>query len=336
MFCKKCGKEMKDGWKICPGCGSSIEGAEITDVLESKNMEKQKKTKKPILKKWWFWILLIVGVFLAFAFMNGNEDDDSKADVASKTEIVDAAEKMEVKTLEEVGGIEGWEENDYKGRVRAYIVVSLPITPRDDDNYAVQLQTSFGTTVMVTQEDDTPAKEWTWLMNAEPFDEDYDTSYFEATLIHCGGTVIDDKVIPRFIVTDIKSDSELTEPVMSTDMENSFGQVEEPITDDEVSTVPITVINNTGIDIYGLYASTIDTDDWEEDILGFEVLEAGESVDINFSFASTETRWDFAMTDIYDNVIEFYDMDLSEYSSNGAILTLTYDGENGHANLEER
>lgn len=106
--------------------------------------------------------------------------------------------------------------------------------------------------------------------------------------------------------------------------------------DDNVLTIPITVVNNTGVDIYGLYASTIDIDDWEEDILGTEILEAGGIFDIDFSFGSTQTKWDFAMTDIDDNIIEFYNIDLVKYSSKGAILTLTYDDENGYAELSER
>lgn len=326
MFCKNCGKEMNDDWKVCPSCGASVEDNKTMAGPEAKKEIKQKKAKKPIFKKWWFWILIVLGVFIATLFMGGNEDS-SKDKVASKSDIVKAAEKMEVKTLEEAGGIDAWEKDGYPGRVRMDIVVTLPVTPRDDDNYAVQLQTSLGTTVMVTQEDDKPAKDWEWLMNAETISQGNDTVSFKATLIHCGGTLIDDKVIPRFIVTDMESYS---------DIEKSLGQAEKTMSEDEVFTVPITVVNNTGIDIYGLYASTADIDDWEEDILGYEILENGESFDIDFSFTLSETIWDFAIKDIDDNMIEFYDMDLSKYKSNGAILTLKYDGENGYADLSER
>ena len=144
---------------------------------------------------------------------------------------------------------------------------------------------------------------------------------------HCGVVIIDDKAFPRFIVTDVESYS---------DTENTFEQTNESMMDDNVLTIPITVVNNTGVDIYGLYASTIDIDDWEEDILGTEILEAGGIFDIDFSFGSTQTKWDFAMTDIDDNIIEFYNIDLVKYSSKGAILTLTYDDENGYAELSER
>ena len=27
MFCAKCGKELKENWKICPNCGKSIDNA---------------------------------------------------------------------------------------------------------------------------------------------------------------------------------------------------------------------------------------------------------------------------------------------------------------------
>ena len=98
--------------------------------------------------------------------------------------------------------------------------------------------------------------------------------------------------------------------------------------------LPVTVQNNTGVDIFGLYASTVDTDNWEEDILGTEVLCDGDSIVINFSYPEDETMWDFAMKDSEDNMIEFYGLDFSKCSSDGATLVLEYDGEQGYATLQ--
>lgn len=74
MFCAKCGIEIKNGWKICPNCGCRIKAEEMNAIFESKSVEKQNIPRKPILKKWWFWTLIILGMFLVFSFMAGNND----------------------------------------------------------------------------------------------------------------------------------------------------------------------------------------------------------------------------------------------------------------------
>lgn len=45
----------------------------------------------------------------------------------------------------------------------------------------------------------------------------------------------------------------------------------------------ITVVNKSGKPIMELYISPSETDDWEEDVLGVDVLESGESVKIHFA-----------------------------------------------------
>jgi hypothetical protein len=45
----------------------------------------------------------------------------------------------------------------------------------------------------------------------------------------------------------------------------------------------ITVVNKSGKPIMELYISASETDDWEEDVLGVDVLESGESVKIHFA-----------------------------------------------------
>lgn len=98
--------------------------------------------------------------------------------------------------------------------------------------------------------------------------------------------------------------------------------------------VPLTVINDTGVDIWQLYASITQTDDWEEDILGDDILYAGESMKINFTMQADTLVWDFAICDGDDNMLEFYDLDFSDCSVDGAVLYLEYDGENAYATLE--
>ncbi|WP_302955439.1 zinc ribbon domain-containing protein [[Clostridium] scindens] len=102
----------------------------------------------------------------------------------------------------------------------------------------------------------------------------------------------------------------------------------------EIVTLQVEVLNNTGVDIYEFYSSVAEVDDWEEDILGEEILYDGESLIVDFSFETDQTKWDFAIVDSDDNMIEFYDMDFSECNKSGAVLTLEYDGETGYATLE--
>ncbi len=89
---------------------------------------------------------------------------------------------------------------------------------------------------------------------------------------------------------------------------------------------PLTVINNTGEDIYELYASVVHTDDWEEDILGANILENGDSFVINFKITEDTLVWDFKIENEDGDTIEFYDVDFSDYSIEGAMLIFNDDG----------
>ena len=69
MFCKQCGKEVREGWNTCPNCGAPLNrggsgaaGAEQqkAQVSSVNPKEGKEKIKKPIFKRVWFWILVIV------------------------------------------------------------------------------------------------------------------------------------------------------------------------------------------------------------------------------------------------------------------------------------
>lgn len=97
---------------------------------------------------------------------------------------------------------------------------------------------------------------------------------------------------------------------------------------------PLEVVNNTGIDIYKLYSSQAQTDDWEEDVLGEGILYDGESITINFKlFDESSLVWDFRIEDSDGNYINFYDIDFSDCDTNGGKLVLEYDGNEGTATL---
>lgn len=94
----------------------------------------------------------------------------------------------------------------------------------------------------------------------------------------------------------------------------------------EVLTMPISFINGTGVDIYCLYSSSSETDDWEEDILDEDMLAIGECFWVDYTYSSDDTIWDFAIEDYEGNMLEFYDLDFSEYGETGACVVLNEDG----------
>lgn len=63
--------------------------------------------------------------------------------------------------------------------------------------------------------------------------------------------------------------------------------------DDEYESVTFILKNNTSRDLLEFYASPPSTDDWEEDILGTDVLEPGESVEITIDDGREDCLYDF-------------------------------------------
>lgn len=102
---------------------------------------------------------------------------------------------------------------------------------------------------------------------------------------------------------------------------------------DEILRYNVHVINNTGFDIYALYASEPDVDNWEEDLLEDGIVYDGERVDIEFVITEEDLDWDFAIEDFEGNVLEFYGLSFAECDVEGATLILEYDGYKGTASL---
>lgn len=56
MNCNNCGKEVQANWNICPECGAKLQNTVAVATQSEKNKN------KPVYKKWWFWVLLIIGL----------------------------------------------------------------------------------------------------------------------------------------------------------------------------------------------------------------------------------------------------------------------------------
>ena len=88
MFCKKCGKQMEENWSVCPECGEPVKESNIINVSDN---GRNKKAKKPIFKKWWFWVAIIVlGSMLMFGGEDDRETNDTNSDI--KTESTETAD----------------------------------------------------------------------------------------------------------------------------------------------------------------------------------------------------------------------------------------------------
>jgi hypothetical protein len=53
-----------------------------------------------------------------------------------------------------------------------------------------------------------------------------------------------------------------------------------------------TLVNHSGKQVDSVYVSKVRSNDWEEDVMGRDTLDAGESVDISFSKGERACKWD--------------------------------------------
>ena len=62
-YCRECGAALQEGAKFCPECGAPVESAAaraIPGVQVEYPTERHGKAKKPIYKRWWFWVLAVI------------------------------------------------------------------------------------------------------------------------------------------------------------------------------------------------------------------------------------------------------------------------------------
>ena len=86
------------------------------------------------------------------------------------------------------------------------------------------------------------------------------------------------------------------------------------------SKLDFTLLNRTGLTIQELYVSPDESDDWEEDVLGRDVLKHNDSVDITFSRTEKSCDWDLKIKDEDGDEIEWDSLDLCAASH----ITLLY------------
>lgn len=75
-----------------------------------------------------------------------------------------------------------------------------------------------------------------------------------------------------------------------------------------------TLVNKTGVEIYSVYVSPHDADDWQDDVLDEDTLDDGEQVDITFSRKERTEMWDLRIEDEDGDSLEWENLDLTEVS----------------------
>jgi len=76
-----------------------------------------------------------------------------------------------------------------------------------------------------------------------------------------------------------------------------------------------TLVNKTGVDIYKVYISPSEQDDWGKDVLDIDVLEDGESVELGFDKEEEAELWDLRVEDEDGTAIIWERLDLAEITS---------------------
>lgn len=126
MFCKKCGKELRDGLQFCPQCGTPVKGhvkdcqnqAEIGDIhshtvsiqSQSNDSEKEKTNKGMVIAMIVLAIFIIAIGGVAFWMLGGK---DLVSDLLPQSREIESDDEDEDETKEERDVSEA--ENDIEG-----------------------------------------------------------------------------------------------------------------------------------------------------------------------------------------------------------------------------
>lgn len=95
----------------------------------------------------------------------------------------------------------------------------------------------------------------------------------------------------------------------------------------DVLQVPVTFENKCGVDLKELYLSGAGRDDWGDNLLG-SGLKDGESAKGTLLIDAANVKWDIKAVDGEGDSVEFQGLDLSECSTSGVTMTLSFNGSN--------
>ena len=85
------------------------------------------------------------------------------------------------------------------------------------------------------------------------------------------------------------------------------------------------LVNKTGYTIDKVFVSPSNSDDWEDDVLGRDVLDDGDKVHITFNRAAKSCKWDLKVVYSDADQAEWDEFDLCEVSK----ITIRYNKKSG-------
>lgn len=91
-----------------------------------------------------------------------------------------------------------------------------------------------------------------------------------------------------------------------------------------------TLVNRTGVEIHELYIAPSAQPEWEEDVLGANVLPVGDSIHITFPMDASVDLWDMKVVDSEGNDLQWGQLNLKAISK----VTLYYENGEGWAETE--
>lgn len=90
------------------------------------------------------------------------------------------------------------------------------------------------------------------------------------------------------------------------------------------------LVNKTGYPIEEVYVAPSSSDDWQEDVLGQDILENGKKVHIRFNRATKTCKWDLKVVYSDKETAEWEEFDLCETSK----IIIKYDRKSGETSAE--
>lgn len=95
-----------------------------------------------------------------------------------------------------------------------------------------------------------------------------------------------------------------------------------------VVSMPLTIVNNTGVELHAIYLSPSDKTDWGTDLLATTMPTATKGI-VTFQTLQNVSQWDMMIVDGEGTEIEFKGLDFTGCTSDGATITLTFNATTG-------
>lgn len=90
------------------------------------------------------------------------------------------------------------------------------------------------------------------------------------------------------------------------------------------------LVNKTGVEIHNLHIAPHSSEEWGDDILGKDTMDADETLDIKFSRSEKSSMCDLKISDSKGNALTWQKLNLLEISK----VTLHYENGRAWADLE--